>query len=54
MTREGRARLNTLKNFGLEDVHVMTDKAYKGDNTRQMVMDLGMRPEQQRYVVWVD
>ncbi len=36
--------LKTLKNKGFSDTHVIMDKAYEGDETRQLVFDLGMIP----------
>ena len=41
---EGRALLKTLKNKGWEGAQVLMDKAYEGDETRQLVFDLGMEP----------
>ena len=41
---EGRRLLNTLKNCGWEGTHVLMDKAYEGDETRQLILDLGMFP----------
>ena len=41
---EGRALLKTLEGCGWEGVDVIMDKAYEGDDTRQLVFDLGMTP----------
>ena len=41
---EGRALLKTLENKGWEGTQVLMDKAYEGDETRQLVFDLGMEP----------
>ena len=41
---EGRALLKTLENSGWEGTCVIMDKAYEGDDTRQLVLDLGMFP----------
>lgn len=41
---EGRKLLQTLENKGFEGTHVIMDKAYEGDETRQLVLDLGMKP----------
>jgi transposase len=41
---EGRKLLNTLENSGWDGVNVIMDKAYEGDETRQLVFDLGMEP----------
>ena len=41
---EGRELLKTLENRGFDDVKVIMDKAYEGDETRQLVLDLGMVP----------
>lgn len=41
---EGRKLLNTLENSGWDGVNVIMDKAYEGDETRQLVFDLGMAP----------
>jgi transposase len=41
---EGRKLLNTLKNSGWEGAHVIMDKAYEGDETRQLVLELEMLP----------
>ena len=41
---EGRRLLNTLKNCGWEGAQVLMDKAYEGDETRQLILDLGMIP----------
>ena len=44
MHPEGRKLLKTLENCGWEGVNVLMDKAYEGDDTRQLVFDLGMTP----------
>ena len=41
---EGRKLLKTLENKGWDDAYVLMDKAYEGDETRQLVFDLGMQP----------
>lgn len=41
---EGRELLKTLENKGWEGASVLMDKAYEGDETRQLVLDLGMTP----------
>lgn len=41
---EGRKFLKTLENKGFSDTHVIMDKAYEEDETRQLVLDLGMIP----------
>ena len=41
---EGRKLLKTLEGKGFDDVKVIMDKAYEGDETRQLVFDLGMAP----------
>ena len=41
---EGRKLLETLENKGWEGAQVIMDKAYEGDDTRQLVFDLGMEP----------
>ena len=41
---EGRKLLNTLENSSWDGVNVIMDKAYEGDETRQLVFDLGMEP----------
>jgi transposase len=41
---EGRKLLQTLENSGWEGTKVLMDKAYEGDETRQLVFDLGMEP----------
>ena len=41
---EGRKLLKTLENSGWDGVSVIMDKAYEGDETRQLVFDLGMEP----------
>ncbi len=43
-TPEGRKLLKNLENKGFSDTHVIMDKAYEGDETRQLVLDLGMIP----------
>ena len=40
----GRKLLKTLENSGWEGAKVIMDKAYEGNETRQLVMDLGMEP----------
>ena len=37
---EGRKLLKTLENSGWEWVHVIRDKAYEGDETRQLILAL--------------
>ena len=53
---EGRKLLQTLENKGLEHTSVIMDKAYEGDETRQLVFDLGMMPvvppKENRLSVW--
>jgi transposase len=53
---EGRKLLQTLGNKGLEHTSVIMDKAYEGDDTRQLVFDLGMvpvvPPKENRLSVW--
>ena len=53
---EGRKLLKNLENKGLEGIHVIMDKAYEGDETRQLVFDLGMTPvvppKSNRLSVW--
>jgi transposase len=53
---EGRKLLKTLENCGWEDTKVIMDKAYEGDETRQLVFDLGMEPvvppKSNRLSVW--
>ena len=41
---EGRKLLKTLEDSGWDGVSVIMDKAYEGDETRQLVFDLGMEP----------
>ena len=41
---EGRRLLKTLENSGWEGAHVIMDKAYEGDETRQLVLELEMLP----------
>lgn len=41
---EGRKLLKTLENQGWEGASVIMDKAYEGDETRQLVLELGMTP----------
>jgi len=41
---EGRKLLKTLENQGWEGAHVIMDKAYEGDETRQLVLELQMTP----------
>lgn len=41
---EGRNLLKTLENCGWEGTCVIMDKAYEGDETRQLILDLGMIP----------
>jgi len=41
---EGRKLLKTFTNCGWEGAQVIMDKAYEGDDTRQLVLDLGMVP----------
>jgi transposase len=41
---EGRKLLKTLKNQGWEGASVIMDKAYEGDETRQLVLELEMTP----------
>ena len=40
----GRELLKTLENKGWEGAHVIMDKAYEGDETRQLVLELAMLP----------
>jgi len=53
---EGRKLLKSLENKGYEGTHVIMDKAYEGDETRQLVFDLGMTPvvppKENRVSVW--
>lgn len=41
---EGRKLLKTLENKGWEGAHVIMDRAYEGDETRQLVMEFEMHP----------
>ena len=41
---EGKKLLKMLKNQGREGAHVIMDKAYEGDETLQLVLDLEMIP----------
>jgi len=41
---EGRKLLQTFENNGWEGTKVIMDRAYEGDETRQLVFDLGMEP----------
>ena len=41
---EGRELLKNLENNGWEGVSVLMDKAYEGDETRQLILDLDMHP----------
>jgi transposase len=53
---EGRELLRTLGNSGWEGTHVIMDKAYAGDETRQLVLALEMLPvvppKSNRLSVW--
>lgn len=53
---EGRKLLKSLENCGWEGAQVIMDKAYEGDETRQLVFDLGMipvvPPKSNRLSVW--
>jgi transposase len=53
---EGRQLLKTLENSGWDGTQVIMDKAYEGDETRQLVFDLGMvpvvPPKSNRVTVW--
>lgn len=53
---EGRKLLKSLENCGWEGTQVIMDKAYEGDETRQLVFDLGMTPvvppKSNRLSVW--
>jgi transposase len=53
---EGRKLLKTLENKGYAGIKVIMDKAYEGDETRQLVFDLGMipvvPPKSNRLSVW--
>ena len=41
---EGRKLLESMKDCGWDGAKVIMDKAYEGDETRQLVFDLGMEP----------
>lgn len=41
---EGRELLKTLENQGWEGTKVIMDKAYEGDQTRELIEELGMEP----------
>ncbi len=41
---KGRNLLKTLENYDWEGASVIMDKAYEGDDTRQLILDLGMTP----------
>lgn len=41
---EGRKLLKTLQNKGWDGTQVIMDRAYEGNETRQLVFDLGMEP----------
>lgn len=53
---EGRKLLKALENGGWEGTQVIMDKAYEGDETRQLIFDLGMvpvvPPKSNRLSVW--
>lgn len=53
---EGRKLLKRLENCGWDGTQVIMDKAYEGDETRQLVFDLGMTPvvppKSNRLSVW--
>lgn len=53
---EGRKLLKSLEHCGWEGTQVIMDKAYEGDETRQLVFDLGMvpvvPPKSNRLSVW--
>lgn len=53
---EGRKLLKSLEDKGYAGVHVIMDKAYEGDETRQLVFDLGMTPvvppKENRVSIW--
>ena len=53
---EGRKLLKALENNGWEGTQVIMDKAYEGDETRQLVFDLGMvpvvPPKRNRLTLW--
>ena len=41
---EGRKLLESLRDQGWEGTNVIMDKAYEGNETRQLVLNLGMTP----------
>lgn len=41
---EGRKLLQELENLGWEGAKVIMDKAYEGDETRELVYELGLEP----------
>lgn len=41
---EGRKLLQSLANFGWEGAKVIMDKVYEGDETRELVYQLGLEP----------
>lgn len=49
---EGRKLLRTLDNGGWEGAKVIMDKAYEGDETRQLVFELGMGTPLPGYSRW--
>jgi len=53
---ESRTLLRTLDNEKLKGVSVIMDKAYEGDETRQLVFELGMTPvvppKENRVAIW--
>ena len=53
---EGRKLLKSLAKYGWEGNHVIMDRAYEGDETRQLIFDLGMTPvvppKSNRLSVW--
>lgn len=53
---EGRKLLKNLEDCGWEGTRVIMDKAYEGDETRQLIFDLGMDPvvppKKNRLNVW--
>lgn len=53
---EGRKLLGTLEKDKFEGVAVIMDKAYEGNETRQLVFDLGMipvvPPKENRVSIW--
>ena len=53
---EGRKLLKTLENCGWDGTKVIMDKAYEGDETRQLAFDLGVEPvgppKKNRLSVW--